>query len=399
MTSRTIRTSVAAVATAALVGGGVMLVGGEPAHAAQTISNIAYAPAQPANSQGHLLDLYLPSASAPTPLLIWTSGSAWMSDTGKSGASALASTFNAKGWAVAGVSVRSASQAQFPGQIYDIKSATRWLRANASKYNLDPNRFAVAGDSSGGWTAAMATVTNGVASLEGDLGTTGVSSDIQVGLDLFGPIDLLQMQKMALPGSGFDHDGPSSPGSQLVGCQIQTCPDKVRLTNPLTYLDANDPPLMIMHGTNDMVVPPGQSPLIYDAYKAKCLNAQFFSVPGAGHGWSDVMSASRQSQITVKTTKGCQETVSNGTPTASWDTVIAFFEASFKGGPTPTTTSPTPTVTTTEPTPTTSTPTTTTKSPKPTTTKKPPTKKVKTIKKCKTGKNGKKTCKTITRGK
>ena len=53
----------------------------------------------------------------------------------------------AAGYAVAGVSIRSSSQVKFPGQLHDIKAAIRWLRANAAKYNLDPNRIAVLGGS------------------------------------------------------------------------------------------------------------------------------------------------------------------------------------------------------------------------------------------------------------
>ncbi|MEO3863559.1 alpha/beta hydrolase [Acrocarpospora sp. B8E8] len=136
---------------------------------AQVISNLAYAPPQPAGSQGHLLDLYLPDGggSAPRPLVIWTSGSAWTADNGKSGASSIAGFFNSRGYAVAGVSVRSSSQAKFPAQVHDIKTAIRWLRSRAGTYQLDPNRFVVMGDSSGGWVADMAALTGGVASLGG----------------------------------------------------------------------------------------------------------------------------------------------------------------------------------------------------------------------------------------
>jgi acetyl esterase/lipase len=104
--------------------------GSPPTHA-----DLDYAPAEPATSNGHKLDLYLSAGAKPWPVVIWTGGSAWMADTGKRGAGALALRLNPAGYAVAGVSIRSSSQVRFPGQLHDIKAAIRWLRANAARYN------------------------------------------------------------------------------------------------------------------------------------------------------------------------------------------------------------------------------------------------------------------------
>ncbi|MDQ1295832.1 MAG: hypothetical protein QG608_3719, partial [Actinomycetota bacterium] len=364
------RTRLRTTATVAVATVGVAVVGlamqamVAPAHAAQTISNVAYAPAQPAGGKGHLLDLYLPEGSGLRPLVIWTTGSAWMSDTGKDGARSIASTFNAKGYAVAGVSVRSSSQAKYPAQVHDIKAAIRWLRSHAGEYRLDPNRFAVMGDSSGGWVADMAALTGGVADLEGTLGTTGVSSAVQAGVAFFGPTDFLKMNAQKLP-NGMDHDGASSPESQLIGCALQSCPDKVAKANPVKYVDKSDPPMMLLHGQADTLVPHGQSVLLYEALKAACTEAQFFSVPGADHGTSNVLSSSHYGSQTVRTTTTCTEKTSIGSPNPSWDTVEQFLRKALNVGgtdPTPTQTTPTPTPTpstTPTPTPTTPTPSTT----------------------------------------
>ncbi|KGM09108.1 esterase, partial [Cellulomonas bogoriensis 69B4 = DSM 16987] len=315
-----------------------------PAHAAQTITDIAYAPAQPAGTQGNLLDLYLPDGDGPAPLVIWTSGSAWLADNGKAGARSIAPELNARGYAVAGVSVRSSSQVQFPGQVHDIKAAIRWLRANADRYDLDPDRFAVMGDSSGGWVASMATLTGGVQALEGDLGTTGVSSRVQAGVAFYPPTDLLQIGAQAGPG-GMDHDGPTAPGSLLLGCQALSCPDLARQANPVTHVDGDDPPLMLLHGQADGVVPHGQSVLLYEALKDRCVDTQFFSVPGAGHMVGEVMSPARFGQQTVSTVRGCQETRTTGSPNPSWDTIVGFLDAALGEG----TPGPVPTTPPTEP--------------------------------------------------
>ena len=345
--SRTRSRTAALLGTVTLVAAGVVAAATAPAHAAQTITNVAYAPAEPSGSRGHLLDLYIPDGNGPFPLVLWSTGSAWSSDDGKSGASAIAQQLNPRGIAVAGVSVRSASQAKFPAQVHDIKSATRFLRSNAAQYRLNPNQFASMGDSSGGWVAAMAAVSNGNAYLEGTVGTTGVSSDVQAGVDFFGPTDFARLKEQD-PGGFIDHDSPSAPEGQLLGCATPTCPDKVRHANPLTYVDAQDPPMLLLHGQADNVVPHAQTVIFYDALKAACVDTQFFSVPGAGHSHADVTSSSRFGRQTVRTVEGCRETVTQGTPNPSWDTIAAFLKDAWAGGtstptPTPTpTTSPTP---------------------------------------------------------
>jgi acetyl esterase/lipase len=324
---------IAGAAMAALAVTGVsthpVVASAQTAQVTQVISNIAYAPAQPAGSRGHLLDLYLPSGgTTPRPLLIWHSGSAWMSDDGKSGAASIASIFNAKGYAVAGVSIRSSSQAVFPAQAFDIKAAIRWLRANAGQFQLDPNRFAFMGNSSGGWAADIAALTGGVTDLEGTIGTTGVSSRVQAGVAFFGPTDFLQMNAQRIPG-GLDHDGAGSPESRLIGCAIQTCPDRTRRANPINYLDGADPPMMLLHGQADPLVPHGQSVLLYNALRAQCRDVTFFSVPNAGHSTNDVLSSSHFGSQTVRTSHTCQETVTVGSPNPSWNVIDTFLRGAL----------------------------------------------------------------------
>src|SRR5690349_9969206 len=155
-------------------GGPPMPPGPPPSHA-----DLEYAPADPPAGNGHKLDLYLPpAANGRAAVVLWTGGSAWMADTGKRTAPGIAAQLLPAGYAVAGVSIRSSAQVQFPGQLHDIKAAIRWLRANAAKYNLDPDRVAIMGDSSGGWTTAMAALTGDAPELEGAVGTTGGSSRV-----------------------------------------------------------------------------------------------------------------------------------------------------------------------------------------------------------------------------
>jgi acetyl esterase/lipase len=301
-----------------------------------THANLAYAPAEPASSNGHKLDLYIPeAATSPLPVVIWTSGSAWMADSGKDRAGAAAARLMPAGYAVAGVSIRSSAQVKFPGQLHDIKAAIRWLRANASRYNFNPDRIAIMGDSSGGWTSAMAALTGDSPELEGVVGTTGVSSAVQAAVAFYPPTDFLQMDAWALARceGARCHDAEGSPESRLVGCAIQTCPDKVRAADPARYVTAADPPLMILHGNSDPLVPHHQGELLYMALNKACRDAVFISLPRAGHGpWNGFLTndALREA-ATMRSTASAGCTVTNPAPFApTWETVIEFLDRRMK---------------------------------------------------------------------
>ena len=309
---------------------------GVPPGPAPTQADIEYAPPDPATSNGHKLDLYVPAgASGPLPVVIWTSGSAWMADSGKRGAGLPAAQLNPAGYAVAGVSIRSSSQVKFPGQLHDIKAAIRWLRANAAKHNLDANRIGIMGDSSGGWTTAMAAVTGDAPELEGSVGTTGVSSEVQAAVAFYPPTNFLTMDAWALQKCAGQacHDSEGSPESRLVGCAIQTCPDKVQAANPARYISAADPPIMILHGNSDQLVPHNQGEQFYMALNKACKEAVFISLPKAPHGnWNGfLINDALREAATMRSTSSAGCTVINPTPyTPTWKTVIDFLDRYLK---------------------------------------------------------------------
>jgi acetyl esterase/lipase len=212
-------------------------------------------------------------------LVIWSHGSGWLAENGREGAEALAAILNPKGFAVAGVAIRSSANAQFPGQLNDIRAAIRWLRGHAGRYGLDSRRFAIMGESSGGWTAAMA-------------GVTGAG--IQAVVAFYPPTDFLQMDRFMLQdcvpfnttfGLTDCHADPRSPESLLLGCPIESCPQAVARANPVNYVDRHDPPFMILHGQQDLFVPYQQGALLYSKLARACVDATLFTLPDAGHGF------------------------------------------------------------------------------------------------------------------
>ncbi|ODS53957.1 MAG: hypothetical protein ABS36_12200 [Acidobacteria bacterium SCN 69-37] len=311
--------------------------GSAPQGPAPTHGNIDYAPPEPATSVGHKLDLYVPAgASSALPVVIWTGGSAWRAENGRSTAAGVAARLNPAGYIVAGVSIRSSTNVRFPGQLHDIKAAIRWLRVNAATYRIDPDRIAIMGDSSGGWTTAMAALTGDVPELEGTVGTTGVPSTVRAAVAFYPPTDFLDMDRWMLQPcatGGFCHDATDSPESQLIGCAIQACADRVRAADPVRYISAGDPPLMILHGNSDPLVPHNQGERLYMALNKACHESAFISLPTAGHGpWNAFLTDdATRAAATMRTTSadGCR--VTNPTPfTPTWQTVIAFLDTHVK---------------------------------------------------------------------
>jgi acetyl esterase/lipase len=245
----------------------------------KTRANIPYV------ENGHrnqILDLYLPAqpADKPLPLMIWIHGGAWM---GGTQANPPALFLLSKGYAVASIQHRMSSDAKWPAQAFDCKAAVRFLRANAAKYNLDPDHFGIGGDSSGGHLAAFVGTSADVPEMEGDLGTTGVSSRVQAAVDWFGPTDLLIMGQQAGPRSMIQHESATSPESLLVGGPVQEHKELAKTANPLTYIDKKDPPFLIMHGDSDQLVPLGQSVILAKALIDAGVETTMQTVPGAAH--------------------------------------------------------------------------------------------------------------------
>jgi len=243
----------------------------------------------------HNLDIYLPAEIKNSyPVVIYIYGSAWTSNSGKGAdMGTVGAALLDAGYAVVTPNHRSSGDAIFPAQIHDIKAVVRFVRGTASTYKFDTSFIATSGSSSGGHLAALTGTSNGVktytvgsatADIEGSLGQyTNFSSSVDAVVDWFGPTDLSVISS-CINGDGFDHDGPSSPGSALIGAPLLQNPDKVALLNPITYVDPTDPPFLMFHGDADKVVPYCQSELLYNALQNEGVESQYVFVPGGGHG-------------------------------------------------------------------------------------------------------------------
>ncbi len=273
----------------------IMLLGCELAYdplEVKVIADLEFASYQAASERRSLqLDLYQPTRKQPEgwPVIIYIFGGGWEENSRKSCPGELLSHY---GYTVACVSHRYSTEAIFPAQIYDVKAAVRWLRANAATYNLNPDKFGAIGGSSGGHLSALLGTSAGVSELEGNLGNSGYSSAVQAVVDWFGPTDFSQVP-LAFEGvptaAEFEtlKDRPwahlTRVMNQLVGGPIAHQPDLVALANPITFVTPDDPPFWILHGVKDAIVPISQSELLVNALRAQGVPVEFYRDENRGH--------------------------------------------------------------------------------------------------------------------
>jgi acetyl esterase/lipase len=241
----------------------------------------------------HRLDIYLPAVEKPAyPVVISIYGSAWFSNNLKgSDLATFGKALLDAGFAVVTPNHRSSMDAKFPAQIQDIKAVIRFIRAHAAQYQIDTSFIGINGFSSGGHLSALAGTSGAVnnysigsaaCDLEGNIGPdTTFNSNVHAVVDWSGPTDLLVLDSCR---NTPLHDGANSPESLLIGGSVQDNPDKAALANPITYVDANDPPFLILHGEADQTVPSCQSQLLYNALQGANVPSQLVLIPNAQHG-------------------------------------------------------------------------------------------------------------------
>ncbi len=227
-----------------------------------------------------LLDLYLPeNVTGKLPMIVGIHGGGWAQGSKEGGTGAQMAR---EGYAVAVINYRLSGEAKFPAQIIDCKSAVRWLRANADKYNLDADRFGATGHSAGGHLVSLLATSGDVK--EFDVGQNlGFSSRIQAAAPSAGPTDLSQMDAHAVPGARLKHNAPDSPESQLIGGPVLENLEIVKKINPINYVDENDPPFYIIHGDQDATVTWHQAELLFEALKKAGVEVHFHTIKGGGH--------------------------------------------------------------------------------------------------------------------
>lgn len=188
------------------------------------------------------LDLFRPEKPGKYPVLLLIHGGGWRSGN-KSMDVPMAQQIAAKGYVTAAVEYRLSPEALYPAAVFDIKAAVRFLRANAKKYNIDPNKMAIAGSSAGGQLAALVGMTSNVKKFDGDEGNNSVSAKVQAIIDMDGILDFTD------PNESAKDDDPArrSAGAYWFGVTYKEAPEKWVEASPIQYVGKDTPPILFVN--------------------------------------------------------------------------------------------------------------------------------------------------------
>jgi acetyl esterase/lipase len=220
-------------------------------------------------------DLYLPKnkGRGSSTLIFWLHGGAWMLSNKE--------WDNVKylvkhGYALASVDYRLSGDAVFPAQIEDCNAALDFILAHADSYGIDPKRFVIGGASAGGHLALLL----GLARNAKAFGANPSLKPFAI-LDFFGLTDLTTILDEVGPGHG--HQVLEDAQQRLLGGSLSNQLDMARAASPITYVSSGNPPVLILHGNKDDLVPYSQSQRLHSQLDQIGVSNVFVTVPGAGH--------------------------------------------------------------------------------------------------------------------
>jgi acetyl esterase/lipase len=257
------------------------------------------------------LDLYRPASRSDNtthPFVIYVHGGGWLNGhTRQSGAFSswpnVLASLAARGYVVASVEYRLSGEARFPAAEQDIKAAIRWLRTHAATYGIDKSRGLIWGASAGGHLAALTATSCGVAALEpiapaapiaepprvlpASAPAGPVESDcVQAAVTWYGIFDFSTLASQRDPDSTAFQDRDDSADARFLGCRISACaPGVIAAASPITYVDHDNPPMLLIHGLMDKTVPVKQSQQMYEKLHAAGVPVQLFLVPDVDHSF------------------------------------------------------------------------------------------------------------------
>lgn len=244
--------------------------------------NVVYAYKNGQKLHLHILMPPINDSTATFPLIMYVQGSAFhKQDLGDHFAQL---TEVAKhGYVVAIVEYRHAPEFAFPVQVRDLNTATRFMLDHANQYHVDPKNYLAWGDSSGGHTVSLATVTEDQQYFS-DEDINARPLHFKACIDFYGPTDISRMNKVP---STQDHVTPHSLEGEFFGTvDLYEHPDLVQKANPINYVGKHQqvPPFLIMHGNKDRLVPFEQSCLLYEALKKNGHDVDFYRIENSDHG-------------------------------------------------------------------------------------------------------------------
>ena len=184
-----------------------------------------------------------------------------------------------RGYVAAVVTYRLSPMAQFPAPVEDVKAAVRFLRANAGRFHLDPERIGAVGGSAGGHLALMLGLTGGVDAFEGSGPNQGVSSRVQAVVNFYGPTDFTASYE---PGKSVD---AAEVLPMFLGGDLEHNRAEHVRASPLNWVSPDDAPKLTLHGTKDAYVAYEHGVWLTDRLEGAGVPTRLETLEGAGHGF------------------------------------------------------------------------------------------------------------------
>ncbi len=237
------------------------------------------------------MDILQPKTEAKKPAILFVTGGGFINANRANGLQLREKLADA-GYVVASINYRVAPTATFPQPLEDVKSAIRYLKANADKFGIDARRVGIVGGSAGGYLSAMTGTTSGTKTFDkGD--NLNFDSTVRCAVDLYGisdptkigadfPADVQKKHQSAGATEALWVNGSPVFGGKDGG--ILADKEAAEKANPIHYISKSSAPMLLMHGTADTVVSPSQTELLYQALQQKGIESERYVIPHAQHG-------------------------------------------------------------------------------------------------------------------
>ncbi len=226
------------------------------------------------------LDVYLAKSDQPTPAMIFIHGGGWRAGSKKHVPGWLKSFVADGKLSVVSVEYRFTDVETHPAQVKDCLRAIQFVRHHAKQWNIDPKRLGVTGGSAGGHLSAYVALCDDAAKPDSEDPVERHSSRVSCAVSFAGPTDWMLL-------SSIEHRHPAY--RQLIGYEPGTpaadlAADLIKDVSPISFVSKDDPPLMQVHGDQDVIVPLQHASKLHKELQAVGVQSELVVIPGGNHG-------------------------------------------------------------------------------------------------------------------
>jgi acetyl esterase len=232
------------------------------------------------NGKALLLDLHVPEGPGPFPTAILVHGGGFDEGSKSTNVRPLFDVLANAGFAWFSIDYRLAPEFRFPQSIDDVKTAIRWVKANAAVYHVDIARIAIIGESAGGFLVNYA--------------GTHETPDTRIAavVDFYGPVDYGKLAELRRDHperfnmASINRHAANGGGIHFFGAEQldQAGLAKLRAISPIAAVHPGMPPFLCIHGTKDDQVAYEQSPELCAAMRKVGASCELVTIDGGGHG-------------------------------------------------------------------------------------------------------------------